>query len=522
MRFRFLLLLVAFCLFGSGSLLAAQEIEIEPNQPCFSAQDFGPVSFPFAVSGSLDPPPDQGDVDFYRFEGIPITAVRVDLEGQATGKGTLGDPFLGFFDSSCNLIEVNDDSGSVNSRLFITIPPDGVFIVGATSCCDHTFQGNPGVSGSYQVTITPVTFASSIQGQVVDAITGEPLPGFGFPFTVVSLFRCTGGLCEEHVAAQNADFDGRFQFVSSGPNRVPLLAGTYQLRVFANTYVEAQVGPFEIGEGEDVFLGDVPLNRPPAPEGVTGRIIDAVSGTPLAGMDSPFASVELRRCDDSGSNCFQFVNFQRPDAQGRFRFERDFVGAPLLVGTYKLLLSASEYEPGETAPFFLEIDELEDLGDVPLMPFPISFSQVSPCGDLSPDGGLCRFSVRINNRLNEPVDGAAWSLVQASGIGTLTDFTMFQLDTVHRMTIPAGRSRLALFGFEVPGTIRNGSNLCVEMYFGRDRRRPFFNTVGRQFLFCIQKGLTGQLTVLSEKESRRLIREREKAARPSPMRKDRE
>ena len=72
----------------------------------------------------------------------------------------------------------------------------------------------------------------------------------------------------------------------------------------------------------------------------------------------------------------------------------------------------------------------------------------------------------------------------------------------------------------MPATIRNGSNACVEMYFGEDRRRPFFNTVGRQHLFCIQKGLGGALTVLSEKESRRLIREMEKAARP--MRKDRE
>jgi hypothetical protein len=169
---------------------------------------------------------------------------------------------------------------------------------------------------------------------------------------------------------------------------------------------------------------------------------------------------------------------------------------------------------GETALFSLEENELEDLGDVPLLPFPIAFSQVSPCGNLRPDGGVCRFSVRITNRLNVPVNGAAWSLVQAFGTGSLTDFTNFQISTVRKMTIPPGRSRVALFSFEVPATVRNGTNACVEMFFGEDRRNPFFNTVGRQQLFCIQKGLSGAVTVLSEKESRRLIREMKKGAGP--------
>jgi hypothetical protein len=464
------------------------------------------------LNGSLDPPPDAGDVDFYRFEGVPDSGIQIDLEGQETGKGTLFDPFLGIFDSACNLIQANDGNGSLNSRIVATVPPDGVVIVAATSCCDYGFQGSFGVSGSYQLAMSPVEFANSIRGQVVDAVTGEPLPGFVFPFAFVQLLRCTNGICQEYVATRGTEFAGQFLFERHGPNQVLLLAGTYLLRASASTYLDFEVGPFVIAEGEDLVLGDVPLTPQPTAEGVTGRIVDAVSGSPLPGISPPFASVELWRCDDFG--CFQLMSRGGTDAQGRFRFERDFGGLPFLPGAYQLRVTAQRYEPGETARFELEADELEDLGDVPLMPFPIWFTQVSPCGDLRSDGGLCQFSVRIQNRSNEPVDGAAWSLAQASGIGTLSDFTHFQIDTVRRMTIPPGKSRLQLFTFEVPATVRNGANICVEMFFGEDRRQPFFNTVGREHLFCIQKGLFGTLTVLSQEESQRLIRERKKPDRP--------
>jgi hypothetical protein len=208
------------------------------------------------------------------------------------------------------------------------------------------------------------------------------------------------------------------------------------------------------------------------------------------------------------------VASQETDSRGRFRIERDFSGAPLLAGIYQVRVSAQEYEPGETALFPLAENEFEDLGDIPLMPFPIGFSQVSPCGNLAPDGGLCRFSVRITNRLGEPVDGAAWSLVQAFGIGSLTDSTLFQVGLVRRMTLAPGRSRVLQFGFEVPATVRDGTTGCVQIFFGEDRQRPFFNTVGRGDLFCIQKGLTGALRVLSEKESHRMLREIKKGTRP--------
>ncbi len=139
------------------SLLASvQGPDVEPNDACSTPQDFGAVALPFTLDGSLDGfPLPGGDVDFFRFSGTPNTSVRVDLEGQATGKGTLGDPFLGSFDSNCNLIALDDDGGDgLNSRLAITIPGDGVFILAVTRCCDGSFD--QGGSGSYQLNIVEI------------------------------------------------------------------------------------------------------------------------------------------------------------------------------------------------------------------------------------------------------------------------------------------------------------------------------------------------------------------------------
>ena len=190
---------------GRVSLLASvQGPDLEPNNTCPTAQDFGAIALPFTLDGSLDgsPLPGGGDVDFVRFTGTPNTAVRVDLEGQATGKGTLGDPFLGFFDSGCNLIAVNDDNGStLNSRLVVTIPTDGVFIMAVTRCCDGSFD--QGGNGTYQLNIQAILppsnddflnatsigalpFSDPVDLALATTQAGEATPSCGIPFGPVS------------------------------------------------------------------------------------------------------------------------------------------------------------------------------------------------------------------------------------------------------------------------------------------------------------------------------------------------
>lgn len=125
--------------------LLAQGVEVEPNNPCAVAQNFGDTGLPYDVSGNLD----LNDVDFFRFNAIAGEEVVADLEGSATGQGTLGDPYLGLFDSNCNLLAYNDDSGgTVNSRLVFTVPANGVFVLAATGCCDLNFDGSHGHTGT--------------------------------------------------------------------------------------------------------------------------------------------------------------------------------------------------------------------------------------------------------------------------------------------------------------------------------------------------------------------------------------
>lgn len=125
----------------------------EPNDTCLAATDLGVITLPLEIYDTLSGfPYAGGDVDFFRFEGPPNQPVTVDLEGQATGQGTLGDPFLGAFDGACGQIGLDDDGGvGTNSRLALTIPSDGVLVLGVTRCCDGAF--NFGGEGTYRLTV---------------------------------------------------------------------------------------------------------------------------------------------------------------------------------------------------------------------------------------------------------------------------------------------------------------------------------------------------------------------------------
>jgi hypothetical protein len=390
-----LVMLILGSVFGNIPMTFAQNTEVEPNHPCPTAQDFGAVVLPFTLDGSLDSIPENPDVDFFRFTGTPGSIVRVDLEGQATGKGTLADPLLGFFDTGCNLIVSNDDSGgTLNSRLVLTVPADGIFILAATVCCDSSFTG--GGVGTYQLTIAPSAAIGSISGRVVDAVTGDPLPG---------------------------DTD-------------------------------------------------------------------------------PFAFVQLLRCEDVG--CFG-VNAQPVDTEGRFQLNRDLSGQPLEVGTYQVVAFANQYQQGQTDPFGVAEDEDRHVGDVPLQPFPVQFSNIVPCENLPLEGERCRYSVRVTNRLATRLDGEAWSLVQGFGIGSFTDFTNFQVKNLQPLRLKSQGSRDVRFEFRVPSKVLDDASICTSVFVGQ-RPGAFFDTVGTAFLFCITKGTSGFL-VIPEKEAQQMFRQ---------------
>src|SRR5215208_1676866 len=83
----------------STPAVLAQVAESEPNDSCAAAQDLTSVTLPAAASGSLDTPPADPDIDFFRFTAAPGTWVEVRVDG--AGATPLLDPDIGVFDSSC-------------------------------------------------------------------------------------------------------------------------------------------------------------------------------------------------------------------------------------------------------------------------------------------------------------------------------------------------------------------------------------------------------------------------------------
>lgn len=396
---------VAFAmLFLSGSWFCAfaQPVEQEPNDPCPAAQVLGAIPLPWALEGSLDTPPETPDVDFFAVSAAPGTSLVAELRGQSSGSGTLADPLLGAFDAACNLLALNDDFVSLDSRLIVTVPADGRLILAATSCCDDAFSGGGDSSGRYQLTLAPAPAAiSAISGRVVDAFSGQPLPG----------------------------------------------------------------------------------DRP------------------------PFAFVELFRCSDD--DCFdrEFVNFQTLDNDGRFQFRQDFSGQPLPIGSYGVVALADEYEPFETEPFAVGEGEDAELGDIALIPPPITFSEIVPCERLLPQGGPCRYTLRITNATSAPLRALAWSLVDAFSLGSSLDFTTFEATAGSRggarnsaitrrqhVVLTAASSATIGFQFDVPSFVRDGATFCTRVFLGLEPR-PLVNTLREGGLFCITKGPGGfQLT----------------------------
>ena len=332
-------LLAIFCLTCVSSQVLAQVVDTEPNNSCSAPQDAGPLNGgPVAVSGSLDTPPDEPDVDFFRFEAAPGADLVADLQGEFAGQGTLPDPLLGLFDSDCNLLDLNDDASdsTLDSRLLFFAPADGIIILAATGFPDFDFIGRGEDSGSYVLSIAPAPPPiGSIAGRVVDATTGEPLPGDSPPFALVDLLRCDGFDCFELVAEQPTDEGGRFRFERDFDGQ-PLRAGTYQIIAFANEFEENATEPFDVAGGEDVDVGDLALALQPIsfsdiqpcedllPQGDSCRY----SVTVRNNTDAPLEGLAWSVVDGFGiPSGFGFTRFEA----STFRGSRQAVRAPVAV-----------------------------------------------------------------------------------------------------------------------------------------------------------------------------------------------
>jgi hypothetical protein len=485
------------------SFITAQEVEQEPNNPCSSAQVLGAVVLPISIDGSLD----YLDVDFFRFTAEPGAYLVANLDGQEGEMSALSDPFLGLFDSNCNLLELNDDANGLNSELRFSVPADGEFILAATSCCDSSFVGSYS-TGSYRLSLDHAPPPSVISGRVVDADTDEPLRGDSEPYAQVLLLECESAECwyPWQINSQYTDSEGRFSFDSSWYDG-DLNAGIYQLEIIARLYLTLRTDPITLEDGQQLDVGDIALQSQAIAESVNGRLVDAVSGLPLSGVNWPYASVELIYCADGVTCSYQYwVGYSSPDEEGLFRF--DSTNTSLVMGWYRVFAYAWDYQPLTTEAFELRENEEKDLGDIALWPPPVTITGVEPCYDLPPEGGKCRYSVQIVSNLSDEQDFNAWSIVHADWIGSELGWTNFQAGQSKSFDLTTGESATVRFSFDVPETVEFGASICPDLWVSLGKGNSYFDTLAQEYsIFCIYKGLTGEYSVMSKQAAKALIGE---------------
>jgi len=492
------ILLAAGLLFMSAAAWA--QGDVEPNNPCESAQDVTGFPLPVAINGELFP---TGDIDFYKFAGVPGATIVANHRGGSFGFGTLGDPLLGVFDSSCALMFYNDDFGSLDSQVTFQVPGDGFFILAATAFPDLEFVGLG--EGTYLLTVSTAAFAESVSGRLVSAQDGTPVSGDPPTAAFVELYRCDFGSCEVFAGSQPADSAGEFR-IDMDAFGGPLLSGTYQLRAIAFGYETFFSAEFELAEGEALDLGDVAIQPLPLIGTLTGRLVDAFDGTPLNGFGPPFSIAQLERCETFG--CFPVAGTQ-PDEQGRFRFEG--IVYNLEPGDYRVAAFAEGYFSTVTEAFFVGVSEDYDFGDVPLRPLPIQFGATYPC-EVPMGGGQCDFGIEIRNRGQRAFKGEGWGTIDYFRNGPPFLPSRFQVGQVGAMipmpvqiNLRPGETMTLRFRLDIPGDLPEFSSICGSVAIGR-APNPQFRNLGDRFVFCGQTQ-SGQFSVLSEKEGRKLLRD---------------
>jgi hypothetical protein len=161
---------------------------------------------------------------------------------------------------------------------------------------------------------------------------------------------------------------------------------------------------------------------------------------------------------------------------------------------------------------------------VSLKPPPILLGQQLNCENLPPQGGVCNYSVVLNNNTDRLLSALMWSVAAGFGLGSPQGNRQFEAtkhstDTLNQprapQLIPAFSAGAEVaFSFEVPSTVQQGAQFCQTLYIGLEPF-PLVNTLDEQSLFCIEKLpnrfkiVTGiSMTSVREKGNNRLLQKR--------------
>jgi hypothetical protein len=216
--------------------------ETEPNDSIAAANDWSgsfrpiaPNEYRAVLTGTISAGYD-GDWDFFKILVSQGDSLRIDLEGSATGKGSLIDPYLRFFDSAGTELADDDDGGDgLNSLLIWSSFPwaTGEYYVVADSYAGHT--------GTYTLTATLTTSFAGVgrdtaDEYLVEANSGDELvirtttpgDGPGEPDnTLVPLVELFGPDDELLGGNSGGASDGRNALLMY----TAVVSGTYRVRV---------------------------------------------------------------------------------------------------------------------------------------------------------------------------------------------------------------------------------------------------------------------------------------------------
>jgi hypothetical protein len=514
------LLAKLFLVFAMGfvsSVYAQNYTETEPNNPCqSSAQDLGALVLPTQVDGYKAP----SDVDFYKFSGTPGTQLRVTLNGNFSSAVPLTAYTVGFFASDCTLQTSGSNIGTA-AHLDFTVPPNGIFIMGATACCDLDFSGSGTMEGGYTLSVANVPPPTVISGRVVDAETHAGLQGNQSPYAAVTLEQCFDyvywGYCYYRESTQT-DSQGHFRFQGD-------FDGNFRVRVTADSFLYEQpifsptgslgYESIPIASGTSYDFGDLPLVPIIPIESISGQVKDKVTGRPLAGNVDPFALVQLLRMSQFGY--YEYLGEVPTSAKGDYLFSSAVVGRPLLRGNYRVITYANQYQVLNNSVDLVNVQahEARVAPVLNLLSNPVRITDVKPCNNIPARGGDCYFSYKVTNGTANRMKGSAWSLVSALGTGGFVDGTNFLACQQSLELIPGKRdaSQEVHCRFTVPASVPANAYFCPDARFGQGYGdNPFFAVQGMiNPLFCLSK-LPGQgnFQVLPEREAGELMRHKDK------------
>jgi hypothetical protein len=341
----------------------------------------------------------------------------------------------------------------------------------------------PGIVPFRMGETTPLT------GRVIDEATGEPPTEESF--TQILLYRECGPECQDWVSTQLPDSEGRFQF-----DIYPAVDGqpdTYVITILAHLYHEEEFGPFKPG-GVPLDVGDLGIDRFASINSIQGRVLDKATGKPIPAQFTPV--VHLHRC--TVDFCYEEVASQAPDSQGRFRFERDTQGNSLTTNVhYQITFSGNQYQQAQTQLFEVSAGADHTIGSLRVQSFPVRFSDVIPCPDVTASSGECSFSVRIWNGLGTDLSGEVWNIMNAympNSPSSVIGASEFQLKEPRHLEVPRGKSKVFGFHVQIPVEhVPHESTFCTSIYVGRGKN-PSFDTLGSEY-FCFRR-IGDDLTLL--------------------------